>query len=135
MKGWKWDNCNSIINKYIKKIIFRGEGTEKEGEKHQCVVASCTSPTGHLVSNPGRCSDWELNWQPFGSQACTQSTEPHQPVQECCMFTSILFSLSQAILISSHLHLSDFPPPREDGQIWLPVLTGVTHTVHENTRA
>ena len=20
--GWKWDNCNSIINKYIKKIIL-----------------------------------------------------------------------------------------------------------------
>ena len=20
VKGWKWDNCNSIINKYIKKI-------------------------------------------------------------------------------------------------------------------
>ena len=25
------------------------------------------------------CPDWELNWQPFGSQAGTQFTEPHQP--------------------------------------------------------
>ena len=23
--------------------------------------------------------DWELNWRPFGSQASTQSTKPHQP--------------------------------------------------------
>ena len=23
--------------------------------------------------------DWESNWQPFGSQAHAQSTEPHQP--------------------------------------------------------
>ena len=25
------------------------------------------------------CPDWESNWRPFGSQAGTQSTEPHQP--------------------------------------------------------
>ena len=57
----------------------RGERREKEREKHQCVVASCAPPTGDLVCNPGMCSDWELNWRPFGSQAGTQSTEPHQP--------------------------------------------------------
>ena len=32
-----------------------------------------------LDCNPGICPDWELNWQPFGLQAGTQSTEPHQP--------------------------------------------------------
>ena len=26
--------------------------------------------------------DWESNWQPFDSQASTQSTEPHQPGHE-----------------------------------------------------
>ena len=32
-------------------------------------------------------SDWEQHWRPFGLQAGTQSTEPHQPgpytVSEC----------------------------------------------------
>ena len=36
-------------------------------------------PTGGLACNSGMCPDWELNWQPFGSQANAQSTEPHQP--------------------------------------------------------
>ena len=34
---------------------------------------------GNLASNPGMRPDWESNLQPFGSQAGTQSTEPHQP--------------------------------------------------------
>ena len=34
---------------------------------------------GDLACNPGMCPDWESNWKPFGSQASTQSTEPHQP--------------------------------------------------------
>ena len=58
-------------------FIFRDGG--KEGEKYQCVVASHMPPTGDLVLNPSMCPDWELNWWPFGSQAVTQSTEPHQP--------------------------------------------------------
>ena len=33
----------------------------------------------NLASNPGTCPDWELNLWPFGSQASTESTEPHQP--------------------------------------------------------
>ena len=52
---------------------------EREGEKHQCVVASHMPSTGDLACNPGMCPDWELNQRPFGSQASTQSTEPHQP--------------------------------------------------------
>ena len=62
-------------------FIFRerGRGAEREGEKHQCVVASPMTPTGGLTHNPGMCPDWELNWRPFGLQAGTQSTEPHQP--------------------------------------------------------
>ena len=48
---------------------------EREGEKHQCVVASHTPPPhpGDQARNPGTCPDW------FGSQAATQSPEPHQP--------------------------------------------------------
>ena len=62
-------------------FIFREKGREgeREGEKHQYVVASHTPPNGDLARNPGMCPDWELNQQPFGLQAGTQSTEPHQP--------------------------------------------------------
>ena len=51
-----------IYNFYI-HIIFlaRGEGREKEREKHQCVVASCAPPTGDLAYNAGMCPDWESN--------------------------------------------------------------------------
>ena len=62
-------------------FTFRENGREggREGEKHQQrVVASHVPPTEDLARNPGMCSDWESNWQPFGSQASTQSTEPHQ---------------------------------------------------------
>ena len=37
--------------------LERGEGMEKEGEKHQCVFASLTSPTGDLAYNPSMCPD------------------------------------------------------------------------------
>ena len=62
-------------------FIFRERGRwgERKGEKHQCVVASCTSPAGDSACNPGTCPDWESIQQPFGLQAGTQSTEPHQP--------------------------------------------------------
>ena len=36
-------------------------------------------PAGDLAWNPGKCPDWESNQWPFGSQAGTQSPEPHQP--------------------------------------------------------
>ena len=56
-----------------------GREGEREREKHPCVVASHTPPTGNLAHNPGMCSDWQSNQQPPGSQASTQSTEPHKP--------------------------------------------------------
>ena len=67
-------------------FIFRERGgREKERErnievweKHQLAV-SCGPPTGDLACNPGMCPDWESNHWPFGSQADTESTEPHQP--------------------------------------------------------
>ena len=59
------------------KFIFRERGREREreGEKYQCVVASRSPHTGDLACNPGR----ESNLRPFGLQAGTHSTEPHQP--------------------------------------------------------
>ena len=73
-----------LIVLFFFKILFiyfrqRGREGEREGEKHQCVVASSTPPSGDLVSNPGLCPDWESNQQPFGSQTGAQSTEPHRP--------------------------------------------------------
>ena len=68
---------------YFLKIlfIFREKGREGEGkgEKHQCAVISGMPRTGDLACNPGMCPDWETNRPPFGSQASTQSPEPHQP--------------------------------------------------------
>ena len=55
---------------------MEGEG---EGEKPQGVVASRAPPTGGLAHNPGLCSYWESNRQPFGLLAGAQSTEPYQP--------------------------------------------------------
>ena len=71
----------SFFKKRFYLFIFRERGKEgeREGEKHQCVVASLASPTGDLARNPGMCPDWDSNQQPFGSQACAQSTELHQP--------------------------------------------------------
>ena len=62
--------------------IFRERGREGEsqGEKHprsRDTSIGCLSHVPHW--GPGLCPDWELNQQPFGSQACTRSTEPHQP--------------------------------------------------------
>ena len=78
----------SFSKSFFKDILFiclliylfleRRERREKEGEKHECVVASHAPLTGDLACNPGMCPDWELNQQPFGSQTGPQSTEPHQ---------------------------------------------------------
>ena len=57
-----------FLKVFIYLFLERGEGREKEREKHQCVVASHVVPTGDLACNPGMCPDWELNWQPFASQ-------------------------------------------------------------------
>ena len=45
-----------------------------------------TCPTEDVAYNPGMCPDWELNQQPFGSEAGTQSTQPHQPWLENKIF-------------------------------------------------
>ena len=74
-----------VLKDFIYLLLERGERREKERERnsnvleiHQSVI-SCTPPAGDLAHNPGMCPDWELNQRLFGSQAGTQSTEPHQP--------------------------------------------------------
>ena len=61
---------------------------EIEGEKHRCVVAFHVPPLGTWLRNPGMCPDWESTQGPFGSQASTQSTEPHQPRQIPLLFNT-----------------------------------------------
>ena len=88
------EDKNLGLSDFLKRFslfIFRerereGEG---EGEKHQCVVASRTSPTGDLDCNPAMSPGWELNQQPFASQSDAQSTEPHQPGLRC-IFCSVI---------------------------------------------
>ena len=46
------------------------------------LVASCTLPTGGSGPQPRHVPDKESNWQPFGLQASTHPTEPHQPGQD-----------------------------------------------------
>ena len=60
---------------------------EREGEKHQWVVASGAPPTGDLAHNPGMCPNWESNWWPFGRTRSAQSTDLHQPgLTKYCVF-------------------------------------------------
>ena len=46
---------------FIYLFLERGEGKERVGEKHQCVVFSHVPPIGDLAHNPGMCPDWESN--------------------------------------------------------------------------
>ena len=80
----KFSGLKQLLFLILKKIylfIFRERGREgeREGEKHQHVIAFHVLLDGDLTCNPGICTDWELNQWLFGLQASTQSTEPHQP--------------------------------------------------------
>ena len=57
-------------------------------------------PTGDLAHNPGMCPDWESNQRPFGSQASTQSTEPHQPGYNTYIFiaTNVQYLVIQLLI-------------------------------------
>ena len=115
-------------------FIFRERETEgeREGEKHQCVVASCATPPGDMARDLGMCPDWESNWRPFSSQAGTQSTELHQPGLE---FSS---SVSQELLYRSffllkHLDKKKFIHailPIE--RVWIPLFF-VTNSLCQKT--
>ena len=63
---------------FIYLFLDRWGWKEKEGEKHQCVVASRVPPIGDLARNPGMRPDWESNQRFFDSQAHIQSTELYQ---------------------------------------------------------
>ena len=58
-------NMEMLIFIYLRFYLFmfrqRGRDGEREGKKHQCVVASRVPPTGDLDCKTGMCPDWELN--------------------------------------------------------------------------
>ena len=87
MKSYIYLNISLFI------YIFKEKGREedREGEKHQYVVASHTPHTVDLTHNTGKSPDWESNQQHFSSPDGTQSTEPHQPVH-------IYFNLKNSVL-------------------------------------
>ena len=71
-----------LIFKNLFTFRERGRKGEREGEKQQSVRDTwigCLTLTPNWRPNPGTCPDWELNQRPFGLQARTQFTEPHQP--------------------------------------------------------
>ena len=104
--------------RFIYLFLERGEGREKEREKnvHVQLVASHTPPTGDLARNPDMCPEWELNLLPFGSQASTQSTEPHQPGHNIgnhfnSKFQKVALGLGvEWGTLPSLLRLSNWPP-------------------------
>ena len=65
---------------YLFLVLDRGEGKEKERKRYINVwLPLKRPPLLGTAYNPGMCPNWDSNWRPFGSQAGTQSTEPHQP--------------------------------------------------------
>ena len=70
-------------------FIFRRREGEREGKKHQRVVASCAPPSGDLARNPGTCPDLESSRPPFGLQSGIQSPEAHQPGTDIPFFNEI----------------------------------------------
>ena len=59
-------------------------------------------PTEDLAHNPGVCPDWESNRLPFGSQAGTRSTEPHQPEPKVILSKAAPGVLPHLIVFQSH---------------------------------
>ena len=71
-------------------LLERGEGREKEGEKHQYERETLTGCLWDQTRIPGMCPDWELNRQPFALWDGSQPTEPHQPGQNEQLFNHSL---------------------------------------------
>ena len=59
----------TFLNVFMYLFLEREEGREEYRERNINMWLPLTCPpSGDLACNPGMCPDWELNWQPFGSQ-------------------------------------------------------------------
>ena len=63
-----------FLKDFIYSFLERGEGREKEGQKHQCEVASHVLPTGDLACNPG--PKPPSTEQPDQCPCCRRATKP-----------------------------------------------------------
>ena len=71
-----WMFSSFLLFQRLYLFIFRERGRERETSGCDCLSrAPCWGPG----PNPGMCPDWEFNQRHFGSQACAQSIELHQP--------------------------------------------------------
>ena len=61
-------------------LFLEGKGGRKRGRETSMCGCLSRAPYWGLCPQTQACAlDWELNQRPFGLQARTQSTEPHQP--------------------------------------------------------
>ena len=71
---------NNVFFKNFIYLFLEGKGGRKT-ERNINVWLPLVHPLLGTCPETQACAlVWEWNWQPFGSQACSQSTEPHQPV-------------------------------------------------------
>ena len=65
---------------YFKDFIYlfleRGREGKREGEEHQCVIASHAPSTGDLAGNPGMYPAWESNQQPIHPATPARAEDP-----------------------------------------------------------
>ena len=116
---FKFGFFKALSLSFFKKFIYfrerRREG-ERDGEKHQCVVASHMPPTGDLAHNSGMCPDSELNHGPLGYAARTQSTKLQQPGQGNLLRRDrdkVISSCNNLKWISKAVSKGFFPPPQK----------------------
>ena len=72
----------TLLFKRFYLFIFQREGKggrKRERETSMCGCLSHAPPHWGPGPQPRHVPNWESNQRPFGSQAGTQSTEPHQP--------------------------------------------------------
>ena len=97
---------------FIYLFLERVEGREKERKRNINVWLPLTHPHWGPGWQPDTCSDWASNWGPFGPQAGTQSTEPHQPGP------NFIFLYSKTKTSSRIVITLIYPPLSERTQQW-----------------
>ena len=80
---------NTSFFKRFYLFIFREREREGERERNINMWLPLMRPLLGTWSATQACAlDWESHWRPFGSQACTESSELHQPGLTTHLFCS-----------------------------------------------